>query len=132
MKRLGLSIVLITTFFGARVLAAPVATPEWRSGFEQGFPGEFLDYDEGSYSATGTVNAGRNEVWTIVDDSDALVTHGTHAYKGWPVASQEGVHRCYPVVHFDAGIGPIVANSFLAYVEVDYSAISAQDWVHIV
>jgi len=28
------------------------ATPAWRSGFETGFPGEWLDYDGGAYTAT--------------------------------------------------------------------------------
>ena len=40
----------------------------WRSGFENGFPGnEWLDFDDGSYSASGAMPQDRVAAWTIVN-----------------------------------------------------------------
>jgi MYXO-CTERM domain-containing protein len=113
---------------GAALEAAPVATPEWRSGFETGFPGEWLSYDGGSYTASGTPNAGKNEAWTIVGATDPLVPHGSHAYKGWAFAPQADSHRAYPVIHSDIP-SPLV-NSFLVHLDLDYAKLSATEWVH--
>jgi hypothetical protein len=126
MRRAALGIAGAVMFFGAVLEAAP--TPAWRSGFETGFPGEWLDYDNGSFTASGTPNAGKNEAWTIVDASDPLVPHGAHAYKGWPTAAQADSHRAYPGVHLDVP-SPLV-NSFLVYLDLDYAKLSATEWVH--
>ncbi len=113
----------------AGAASAQVATPAWRSGFETGFPGEWLDYDGGAYTASGTPNAGQNNAWTIVSTaSDPLVPHGSHAYKGWAFASQADSHRAYPGIHVD--IPSPLASSFLVYLDVDYSQLSATEWVH--
>lgn len=113
------------------VLAAPVPTPQWYSGFEQGFPGEWLDYDGGSYSASGTVNPGKTEAWTIVDKQQFPdVFAGNHAYKGWIIdANPPGEsHRAYPVIHCDIP-SPLV-NSFMVYLDVDYNQLDVPDWIH--
>jgi hypothetical protein len=103
-------------------------TPAWRSGFETGFPGEWLDYDNGSYTASGEPNPGMNEAWTIVDTADPLVPAGSHAYKRWPIAAQAESHRAYPGVHLD--VPSPLCNSFLVYLDVDYDALEVAEWVH--
>jgi hypothetical protein len=114
--------------FGLPAVAAAQATPQWSSGFEQGFPGEWLDYDGGQYTASGVPNSGFNEAWTIVDASDPLVFAGSHAYKGWPIAAQTDSHRAYPVLHSD--IPTPLVNSFLVYLDLDYSQLDDTEWVH--
>lgn len=108
--------------------AAQVATPAWRSGFENGFPGEWLDYDNGSYTPDGTPNPGMNEAWTIVDTSDPNVFAGDHSYKGWPIAVQSESHRAYPGIHVDIP-SPLV-NSFMVWQDLDYAQLSPPEWVH--
>jgi hypothetical protein len=124
-----LSLLSLTPALPATALAAPVATPAWETGFETGFPGEFLNYDDGSFTASGTPNSGKNEAWTIVDESDPLVFAGSHAYKGWPVNSQSESHRCYPSLHVEIE-SPLV-NSFMVYVDVDYDNMTTPEWVHL-
>src|SRR5688500_106154 len=116
-RRLAL-LSLLSPAFPATALAAPVSTPACETGIEEGFPGEFLNYDDGSFTASGMPNSGKNEAWTIVDDSDPLVFAGSHAYKGWAVNSQSESHRCYPSLHVEIE-SPLV-NSFMVYVDVDY------------
>jgi MYXO-CTERM domain-containing protein len=128
MRRVALGVAAVIVHFSGVLAAAPVATPEWRSGFETGFPGEWLNYDGGSYTASGTPNAGKNEAWTIVDSSDPLVPHGSHAYKGWAFAPQADSHRAYPAIHSD--IPTPLVNSFLVYLDVDYGKLSTSEWVH--
>ncbi len=114
--------------FGLPAVAAAQATPRWSSGFEQGFPGEWLDYDGGQYTASGVPNSGFNEAWTIVDASDPLVFAGSHAYRGWPTAVQTDSHRAYPVLHTDLPT-PLV-NSFMVYLDLDYDRLGDGEWVH--
>src|SRR5512145_64812 len=98
-KLLGGVAVAVALLGSSSAARAQDPTPAWRSGFELGFPGEWLDWDGGAYTADGTPNPGVNEAWTIVDwPSDPLVPHGTHAYKGWPFAPQTDSHRAYPGV----------------------------------
>jgi hypothetical protein len=110
--------------------AAPEPTPAWYSGFEQGFPGEFLDYDNGTYTDQDAPNPGKTEAWSIVGAdkfSDILV--GEHVYKGWVTGEAADSHRAYPVVYLDVPT-PLV-NSFWVYLDVDYDKLDPQtDWVH--
>lgn len=116
------------TFGAASAIAQPVAKPAWSTGFEQGFPGEFLDWDDGSFSANGAQRSGRTASWAIVDDSDgAPIFSGEHVYKGWVHASGSASHRAYPVVHVDIP-SPLV-NSFMVYLDADYAQLGA-NWVH--
>jgi len=129
LPRLSAFIGLIA-FTAAPAALAQEAPPVWDSGFENGFPGEFLDYDDGSYTESGVPISGKAEAWTIVDDNDPLVTWGHHAYKGWPVGpTSDTVHRCYPVVYLDVP-SPVV-NSFMAYIDADFSQVSSSDWIHL-
>jgi hypothetical protein len=100
----------------------------WYSGFENGFPGEWLAYDNGSWTPSGRLPAGRTSAWTIVSrDSGEPVLAGEHAYKGWIVASAAEPHRAYPVVHLDVP-APFV-NTFFVYLDTDYEAMSPRDWI---
>ncbi|MBI1388517.1 MAG: hypothetical protein GC154_08725 [bacterium] len=105
----------------------PTATPAWFSGFEKGFPGEFLNYDNGSYTKTGVSNAGKYEAWTIQSD---FVFSGSHAYKGWLSGANDAstLHRAYPVLHSEIP-SPLV-NSFMVYLDVDYAKLGG-NWMHL-
>jgi hypothetical protein len=93
---------------------AQQAKPAWYSGFEEGFPGEWLDWGDGSFTTSGNANSG--------------VYAGEHVYKGWAVSAKNDSHRAYPVIHVDIP-SPLV-NSFMVYLDVDYSNLSSTDWVH--
>lgn len=122
---------LATTVLSICALSASAlaqqASPAWSSGFEEGFPGEWLDWDDGSFTSNGTVNSGMSEAWTIVRGGDVTYA-GDHVYRGWPVAQKSDSHRAYPVIHVDIP-SPLV-NSFMVYLDVDYNALSDTDWVH--
>jgi hypothetical protein len=92
----------------------------WQSGFEASFPSrEWLDYDEGGYSATGALPPNRASAWSIVDNqSGEPVFAGKRAYKGWITGPAASSHRAYPVVHTD--IPTPLVNSFMVYLDVDY------------
>jgi hypothetical protein len=101
----------------------------WSSGFEQGFPGEWLDYDNGSYSASGTMPAGRVSAWTIIDKhSGEPVRSGQHSYKGWITGAAGESHRAYPGIHTD--IATPIVNTFWVYLDADYGTMSPPDWIH--
>ncbi|MBI5477461.1 MAG: hypothetical protein HY906_01320 [Deltaproteobacteria bacterium] len=122
-------LALLVTTLPAPARAQPTATPFWRSGFETGFPGEWLDYDNGSYTATGVPNGGFAEAWTIVDRTQLPdVFAGDHAYKGWLLAAQADSHRAYPVLHTD--VPSPLCNSFMVWLDVDYGLLTAPEWVH--
>jgi hypothetical protein len=110
-------------------LAQPVATPAWSSGFENGFPGEFLDYNNGSWSETGDELGGRSDTWTIMGDDGAVpVYRGEHMYKGWAHGASDELHRPYPVLHTDIP-SPLV-NRFMVYIDADYDQVG-EDWIHL-
>jgi MYXO-CTERM domain-containing protein len=124
-----LSAALITFTVSPVLLAQPQATPEWQSGFETGFPGEFTDYDDGSWSMDGEA-MGRPEIWTIVGTEDPVVTAGEHAYKGFPSGpAASDVRRAYPVLHTD--IPSPCVNSFLVYLDADFSQVGVEEWIHV-
>jgi MYXO-CTERM domain-containing protein len=127
--RIGFSLVMVVLTFGAQsALAQPVARPAWSTGFEEGFPGEFLDWDDGSFSANGSQRSGRTASWAIADASQGAPTFGgEHVYKGWVHASGSSSHRAYPVIHVNIP-SPLV-NSFMVYLDADYAQLGA-NWVH--
>jgi hypothetical protein len=101
----------------------------WSSGFEKGFPGEWLNYDNGSWSASGTMPAGRVSAWTIINKSSGKpVYSGSHGYKGWIVGKASDSHRAYPVVHLNVKT-PLV-NTFMVYLDANYSKMSSSEWIH--
>lgn len=105
------------------------ATPVWRSGFENGFPGEFEAYDDGSYTSNGIPNSGRSEAWTIVGSSEfSSIYAGDCVYKGWISEAADSSHRAYPVLHTD--IPTPLVNSFMVWLDVDFSQLDEYEWVH--
>ncbi len=102
----------------------------WRSSFETGFPGEWLNYDNGSWTEDGTPNPGKNEVWTIVDGSEVPggAIHGSKVYKGWLLQAQSESHRAYPCIHCDYA-SPLV-NSWWVYIDTDYANFPSGGWHH--
>lgn len=118
---------LMLFFRHADVCAQPLA---WSSGFEKGFPaGEWLDLDNGSYSATGLMPEGRTTAWTIVHRSSGEpVFSGDHAYKGWIAGPSALSHRAYPVIHAD--IATPLINTFMVYLDADYGRMTPLEWIH--
>lgn len=101
----------------------------WSSSFENGFPGEWLNFDDGSWSSSGTVPAGRTSAWTIVPSENGVAPpRGNRMYKGWIVGSKSDSHRAYPILHIDTPT-PLV-NTFMVYLNVDYARMSPTEWVH--
>ena len=108
-------------------LAAQIA---WSSSFEAGFPGEWQNYNNGSYSPTGAMPAGRVSAWTIVpSENDVQPRHGSRMYKGWITGPAADSHRAYPGVLLDVPT-PLI-NTFYVYLDVDYSRMNASQWVHL-
>ena len=104
-------------------------TLAWHSGFEQGFPGEWLDYDNGSWSPDGTMPPGRVSAWTIVDDaSGEPVFADAHAYKGWIEGAAPESHRAYPGIQTQLAT-PLV-NTFWVWLEADYDVMGPAEWIH--
>jgi hypothetical protein len=103
----------------------------WQSSFENGFPGgEWLDWNNGSYSSTGAMPIGHVSAWTIVNrESGEPVFSGNHAYKGWITGPADDSHRAYPVIHAD--ISTPLVNSFMVYLDADYERMAQTDWIHL-
>ena len=53
---------------------------------------------------------------------------GKKLYKGWVHGARDGPHRAYPVLH--ANIPSPLVNSFMVYLEVDYSSMG-ENWIHL-
>lgn len=103
-------------------------TLAWSSGFETGFPGEWLNWSNG-YSAEGMMPSGRVSAWTIVDDSGGdPIYSGRQSYKGWIEGSASQSHRAYPALHTEVRT-PLV-NTFMVYLDADYGQMSASEWIH--
>lgn len=127
MRWTALATTVLTLCAASGSALAQQAKPAWYSGFEEGFPGEWLDYDDGSFSPSGSASSSQAEAWTIMQGGD-LVFAGKHVYKGWPIKAKSDSHRAYPVIHVD--IPTPLVNSFMVYLDVDYSEMSGTDWVH--
>src|SRR6188768_2318458 len=97
------STLLVTTTAIAALIAGPArAEPLFYSGFENGFPGEFTDYNDGTLTDKDVPNQGKNEAWSIVGaDKFPEVLLGEKVYKGWITGPQGSSHRAYPVLHTD-------------------------------
>jgi len=101
----------------------------WSSGFENGFPGEWLDYDNGSFSPTGTMPSGRVSAWTIIDSSSGEpIFSGEHGYRGWIIGAASESHRAYPGIHTD--IPTPAVNTFMVNLDADYSQMGSSEWIH--
>ncbi len=102
----------------------------WRSSFETGFPGEWLNYDNGAWTEDGTPNPEKNEAWTIVDGSEVPggAIHGSKVYKGWVLQAQSESHRAYPCIHCDYA-SPLV-NSWWVFLDTDYANFPNGGWHH--
>lgn len=101
----------------------------WSSGFENGFPGEWLNYDNGSYSPSGTMPAGRVSAWTIIDSSSGEpIFSGEHGYKGWIIGAAGDSHRAYPGIHTD--IPTPAVNTFMVNLDADYGQMGSSEWIH--
>jgi hypothetical protein len=102
----------------------------WSSGFENGFPGEFLNYNDGGWTASGTMPAGRVSAWTITRTDNGVTARSGSMYKGWiTAATSEEAHRAYPSLHLDARTPAV--NTFYAYVDADFSRWGEGGWVHL-
>lgn len=130
-KTIGRACILACVLPLTSSLAANADRMIWHSGFERGFPGnEWLNLDNGSYSATGEMPADRTSAWTIINRaSGEPVFSGNHAYKGWVAGPSNNTHRAYPVVHLN--IPTPLVNTFMVYLDVDYERIAASDWIHL-
>ncbi|MBN2037681.1 MAG: hypothetical protein JW768_13150 [Chitinispirillaceae bacterium] len=108
----------------------PTATTYWRSSFENGFPGEWLNYDNGTWTASGVPNPGSDAAWTIVDGSGVPcgAIHGQRVYKGWILDSAGESHRAYPCIHCDYA-SPLV-NSWWVWLDTDYANFPSGGWHH--
>ena len=134
----GVSFAVLLSAMGADLAsAAPTYTPVWNSGFENGFPGgEWLPYDNGSWSPAGTMPAGRVSAWTITGTSEP-VFEGDHAFRGWIVGSGSDNHRAYPGIsagdpaNIHEPIDTPLVNSYMIWLDADYDAMSPSDWISI-
>lgn len=129
-RRLVLPVVVVAVLSGT-ARAAPTYTLAWESGFEAGFPGEWLDYDNGSFTESGVPAAGRQDAWTIAGAGNVPPPfEGDHLYRGWIFgANPPGEnHRAYPAIHVD--IATPIVNTFMVWLDADYDQLSATDWIH--
>ena len=131
------------------VVDANQAIPLWFSGFENGFPGEWLYWRNWNYlyrifSRDGRATGYRQAHWTILDREQALKAkikpiEGDHLYKGWIVdAETDGKsHRAYPILHLEDAQKdytkqppmPIV-NRFYVWADWDTRQVGKTDWMH--
>ena len=120
--------IFFFTFLG--LCQDPQPIKYWRSGFEIGFPGEWLDYDNGTWTQSGTPNPGTNEAWTVVDGDSVPggASEGKNVYKGWILRAQSESHRAYPCIHVDFA-SPLV-NSWWVYLVTDYRNFPSGGWHH--
>lgn len=110
-----------------RSLHAQTATPVWSSGFENGFPGEFLNYENG-WSPSGDDIPGRTSSWTIIDStSGEPLVEGDHAYRARIVQADSTNHRAYPNLH--TSIPSPYVNSFMVYLDANYAELTPSDWI---
>ena len=123
-----LTVLLCAIILNARCSQAqPESNLVWSSGFENGFPGEFHSYNNGTFTLSNSPNPGLNEAWTIQDE---MVYSGSFVYKGWITDSNDLTkkHRAYPVLYSKFST-PLV-NSFMVYLDVDYNRLG-HDWIHL-
>ena len=101
----------------------------WRSGFENGFPGEWLNWSNG-LSQDGHIPDGEVDAWAILrEDNGVHAPSGEYMYKGWIRGASSEVHRAYPVIH--ANIETPLVNTFLVYLDADFSRLEPPAWIHL-
>jgi hypothetical protein len=93
-------------------------------------PGEWLNYDNGSWTENGIPNPGRTEAWTIIngDDCPGGAVEGNKVYKGWILTDSTASHRAYPGIHCDYA-SPLV-NSWWVYLDTDFANFPNGGWHH--
>lgn len=105
-------------------------TLRWRSGFENGVPGEWLNYIQ-NFFANGNISGALG--WTLVNTGNGEpVFSGNYAYKGSVLSfsgAGGGVRRAYPVINSD--IPTPLINTFMIYVDVNYNVMGSGDWISI-
>ncbi len=103
----------------------------WSSGFENGVPGEWLNYIT-NFSADGSLPNGAMG-WTVVNRSSGEpVFSGNYAYRGRVQGrynSPDGTRRAYPVRTDDLPT-PMV-STFMIYLDVNYNQMNTNDWISI-
>jgi hypothetical protein len=130
-------------FLGTLCAATAAAEPRhelvWSSGFENGFPGgEWNPYDNGSFSPTGTMPAGRVSAWTITNGVNGdPIYKGSHAYRGWITAPAGDNHRAYPGIHADDDrnipypIQSPFVNTFWVWLDANYAGMASNEWISL-
>lgn len=119
--------------------AAPDYTLAWFSGFENGWPGgEWLAWNNGSWSPDGDMLPGRVSAWTIVSRaSGEPVFRGDYAYRGWIEGPAASSHRAYPGIsagdpaHIPEPIESPLVNTFMVWLDADFGALAPSDWIHL-
>jgi hypothetical protein len=118
----------------------------WFSGFENGMPGgEWLEYDNGTFSPDGQPDLADSANWTIAPQSEATALgvaplSGDFVYQSW--INQEGTsnHRAYPVLHIDpttnanfedylTGPPEPIVNRFYVWLDWNPAEITKTDWL---
>ena len=136
--RASAAVVVLCLALAQHALASPQFKLVWESGFEQGFPGEWLSYDSGSRSTDGTMPQTRVSAWTIVSKaSGEPIFSGNYAYRGWIVGPANASHRAYPVIHAndphnipDSITTPLV-NSFMVWLDSDWASMGPTEWIQL-
>ena len=108
---------------------ALTGTLAWSSGFENGYPGEFLSGYANGFVASGVPSATSKQAWTIVSKTQwSNVFEGNFAYKGWVIGASTGYHRAYPVLH--TNIPTPLVNTWRVWLDIDQTKMSSSDWIH--
>jgi hypothetical protein len=105
---------------------APEAIPQWFSGFENGWPGEWLNY-------AGPDQGGSTD-WTILNAAEAAadgveVVEGSHISKAWINSASSSSHRAYPVINSNVP-SPFV-NRFYVWLDWDPQAYASYTWISL-
>lgn len=105
-------------------------TLRWRSGFENGVPGEWLNYIN-NYFSHGNITGALG--WTLVTPTAGPVYSGNYAFKGSVLGfygQNGGVRRAYPLLN--TNIPTPMVNTFMVYLDVDYNVMTTyNDWISI-
>jgi hypothetical protein len=133
------ALLLVSLGIAAPAAAAPDWDLVWQSGFEQGFPGgEWHPYNNGSWSPSGAMPAGRVSAWTIVSEaSGEPVLAGNAASRAWVTAPAGSNHRPYPALHADdpnnvtEPIATPAVSTWWVWLDCDWAAMGTQQWISL-
>jgi hypothetical protein len=102
----------------------------WGSGFENGVPGEWLNYIT-RYFADGNITGAQG--WTLATASGSQpVFAGNYAFKASVLGyfgGGDGTRRAYPVIN--SNIPTPLINTFMVYLDVNYNVMGSGDWISI-